>query len=30
MLYRAVENRKVGVDARKWLANDKQMKEPTL
>jgi hypothetical protein len=30
MLYRAAENRKVGVDARKWLENDKQMKELTL
>jgi hypothetical protein len=30
MLYTAVENRRVGVDARKWLENDRQMKEPTL
>jgi hypothetical protein len=30
MLHRAVVNRKVGVDARKWEGNDKQMKELTL
>jgi hypothetical protein len=29
MLYKAVANRKVGVDARKWEANDSQMKELT-
>jgi hypothetical protein len=30
MLYRAVANRKVGVDVRKWEGNDKQMKLLTL